>query len=502
MANEEKKVNNGILKDPAFYHTLLDSISDGVFVLNRDWEYILVNKRAADLVKMTNEQLLNKKITNLFPGIEHTKFFRLYEQVMKERKVERIVDEFAHPDGHKGYYEVIVYPVPEGILCISRDITEGKRIEENLLKEKIFTETALNAQQDTFFIFEISTGKALRWNKAFREKSGYSDQEISIMKAPDSYYSEQDLKKAEKTIKFIVNEGTGNIEMSLITKSGRKIPFEYYSSIMKDSEGNPQYILSLGRDITERKQAEDALKENEYYLKTAQEMSHIGHWKLNAITLEVSGSDELFRVFGLSHNEATLDAFAAVVHPDDREYDLYHIQRGMETGESWDIEHRIILKDGTEKWVHAIGEATKDETGKVVSLLGTVQDITERKKAEEVLYHERDLIRTLLENHPDFIYFKDIEGRFQHISKRFCEFFGRTIEEIIGKNDLELFPVDIAQQSYDEDLLIIKTGTPLINKEEFSAGTWVLTTKIPWFDKEGNIKGLFGISHDITERKK
>ena len=322
------------------------------------------------------------------------------------------------------------------------------------------------------------------------------------MKAPDSYFSIEDLKKSERTIGLILNEGVGNVEMSLITKSGKKIPFEYYASIMKDSEGNPRYIISIGRDITERKQVEDTLRENEHYLKEAQEMSHIGHWKLNPTTLEVSGSDELFKIFGLSHDEANLDAFADVVHPDDREYDLYHIRRGMETGESWDIEHRLILRDGTEKWVHAIGEATKDETGKVVLLWGTVQDITERKKVEEVLFHERDLIRTLLENHPDFIYFKDSEGRFQHISKRFCEFFGRSMEDVIGKTDLELFPREIAKQTYNDDLQVIKTGIPLINKEENAAGTWVLTTKIPWLDKDGNTKGLFGISHDITERKK
>ncbi len=345
MANDQKKVNNGIIKDLEFYHTLLDSIADGVFVLNRDWEYILVNQKAADLVKMTIEQLLNNKITILFPGIEQTEFFRIYEQVMKERRNEKIVNEFVHPDGRKGYYEVDVYPVPEGILCISRDITESKTIEEELLKEKLFTETALNTQQDTFFIFEISTGKPLRWNRAFRDISGYSDREISTMKAPDSYYSEEDLKKAGTTIEHALNEGVANVEISLITKSGKKVPFEYITSIMKDSEGIPIYMISIGRDITNRYQVEDMLRENEHYLKEAQEMAHIGHWKLNPITLEVSGSDELFKIFGLRHDEATLDAFAGVVHPDDKEYDLYHIQRGMETGESWDIEHRLTLRD-------------------------------------------------------------------------------------------------------------------------------------------------------------
>ena len=129
-------------------------------------------------------------------------------------------------------------------------------------------------------------------------------------------------------------------------------------------------------------------------------------------------------------------------------------------------------------------------------------DITERKKAGEELFDELSLMQLLLGNHPDFIYFKDSEARFQRVSKRFCDFFELDKEDIIGKTDLELFPEEVAKQTYSEDLQIIKTGKPIINKEENAKGTWVLTTKMPRFDKNGKIVGLFGISRDITERKK
>jgi len=382
------------------------------------------------------------------------------------------------------------------------DITKQKKVEGAFLREKKFTDIALNAQRDTFFIFEPSTGKAVRWNNAFKELSGYSDEEISKLKTPGSYYREEDLNQLVGATELIEQGGTAVNELSLITKDKKLVPFEYSASGIFTDEGNLKYIVAIGRDITERKKIQDILKENERLLKMAQSLAHIGHFKLDTINFEVSGSDELFKIFDLNQDEATLDAFTSVVHPDDREYDLYHIRRGMETGESWNIEHRLICKDGTEKWVHAIGEATRDESGKIIMLLGTVQDITDRKKIEEVLYHERDLIRTLFENHPDFIYFKDNKARFQNLSKRFAELFGVEVEEIIGKTDLELFPEELAQQTHNEDMQVINTGIPLINKEEESEGTWVLTTKLPWYNKDGNIKGLFGISRDITDRKK
>ena len=159
-------------------------------------------------------------------------------------------------------------------------------------------------------------------------------------------------------------------------------------------ESRPPFIIDIAKkrlrtwarlmgEIVERKRAVEALQESERHHKQAQAMAHIGHWSLAPETEEIDGSDELFRIFGLGREEATLGAFAEVVHPEDREYDLCHIRRGMEHGIPWDIEHRLVCRDGTEKSVHAMGEAVVDDTGKTVRLVGTVQDITERKRAKD-----------------------------------------------------------------------------------------------------------------------
>jgi len=419
MANDQKKINNGILKDLDFYHTLLDSITDGVFVLNRDWEYILVNQKAADLVKMTIEQLLNHKITTLFPGIEETKFYRFYEQVMKEKKIERIIDEFVHPNGSKGYYEVTVYPVPEGILCISRDITDSKTIEEELLKEKLFTETALNTQQDTFFIFEISTGKALRWNNAFRDISGYSDQEISTMKAPDSYYSEEDLKKAEENIETTLNESISNTEISLITKSGKKIPFEYYTSIMKDSEGNPIYIVSIGRDITERKQVEDNLRESEEKFRTITEQSLMGIAILQDNIVKYV-SQKLADIYGYSVEEILNfepNGFLKLIHPDFVELVIEQARKKQAgfKGVITNYQLKSVKKTGENFWVENYSK-TINYNGRPADLT-TIIDINERKKAEEELKKSEENYRNAFERAELYkdLFAHDISNMLQNI---------------------------------------------------------------------------------------
>ena len=168
------------------------------------------------------------------------------------------------------------------------------------------------------------------------------------------------------------------------TKMGEERMIAWNNTILHDENGKIVGTLSSGVDITERKKTEEILQNSEHYLKEAQAIAQIGSWRLNPKTLEVSGSDELFRIFSLSHEEATLEKFLEVVHPKDREFDQFHIRRGLEEGTPWDIEHRLLLDDGTLKYVQVKGEAITDNTGKVTQLMGTVQDITERKKTEKL----------------------------------------------------------------------------------------------------------------------
>ncbi len=185
-----------------------------------------------------------------------------------------------------------------------------------------------------------------------------------------------------------------HIEQEIISTPDNRI-YKIISAPLLNKYGKIDRAFEIVIDITEEIEYKTRLQESEFNLKKVQELSHIGHWKLNTITEEVIGSDELFNIFKLSHEEATLNTFAEIVHPDDREYDLYHIRRGMEEGIPWDIEHRLICKDGTEKWIHAIGNPIKDETGKNFMILGTVQDITEHKKAEQQLRESEEKYRSL-----------------------------------------------------------------------------------------------------------
>jgi len=145
------------------------------------------------------------------------------------------------------------------------EIKERKKAEEALIKEKAFTESALNALGDIFFVFDMS-GKFLRWNKAGNTILGYTDEEISSMR-PTDFFREEDGPRVTEAIGKVIREGIASVEAEYITKDKRKIPYEIFGSLLKDLSGQYIGICGVGRDITDRKHTEKELREREKELK-------------------------------------------------------------------------------------------------------------------------------------------------------------------------------------------------------------------------------------------
>ncbi|HJV65726.1 MAG TPA: PAS domain S-box protein [Geomonas sp.] len=172
--------------------------------------------------------------------------------------------------------------------------------------------------------------------------------------------------------------------------------------------------LAVLVDITEKRLAEQALSESEYNLAKAQSMTHVGSWSFDPATACVKASDELLRIMRLAPGEATQESFAAAVHPGDRDKVIEHLQRGIEKGTSYEIEHRLQFADGSCRWVYSIVEPSVDGLGKVVRVDGTTQDITERKQAEVELSNKTSELQAIFDSISDGIVVYDHQARLQH----------------------------------------------------------------------------------------
>ncbi len=158
--------------------------------------------------------------------------------------------------------------------------------------------------------------------------------------------------------------------------------------------------------------------------------------------------------------------------------------------------------------VQAIKTPVLDARGRTLGVQGVFWDITARLRAEQALIYERYLLHTLMDNFPDQIYFKDADSRFLRINKALAEKFGLASPNLaVGRSDLDFFAPEYARQTAADELAVMQSARPLVGKEEEEIrpdgrSTWVSTTKMPLRDAEGQVIGSFGISRDITERKR
>jgi len=174
------------------------------------------------------------------------------------------------------------------------------------------------------------------------------------------------------------------------------------------------------------------LKENEMLLKEAQSVAKIGHWVFNVETETRKWSEEIFNILDIdpSHGELTLEKQKEIIHPDD--WDMYYnnIKKAIQDGIPYHIEFRIIRSDNRIRWLSSKANIAKDSKGKVIRLFGTVQDITELKETEEVLYQEKKRFLTLIENVPFGLILIDKYGNFVYVNLKFKELFGYDINDI------------------------------------------------------------------------
>jgi PAS domain S-box-containing protein len=264
------------------------------------------------------------------------------------------------------------------------------------------------------------------------------------------------------------------------------------------------------QDITERKQAEEALANERNLLRSL--IDHVPVYiyvkdtqgrflTANPALARLMASATPDELLGKTDFDFYPQELAAKYHADE--------QAIFQSGQSvLELEELIVDTAGNERWVSTTKVALRDAQGKIIGLVGMSRDITERKRAEEAVAKQHNLLLTLINNIPDVIYAKDNEGR--KIISNTADWQasgGKGMEDVLGKTDFDSYPAELATQFWIDDKLVLDSGEPIINREEpgrDSQGNlkWILTTKVPLRDVNSQVVvGLVGIGHDITKRK-
>ena len=239
--------------------------------------------------------------------------------------------------------------------------------------------------------------------------------------------------------------------------------------------------------------------------------ARMGTWDWDLIDHSMHWDEQMHALFGLAPStfSGRYEQFLEMIHAENRQKAAAEFAQAVERRAEYDGEFRVVWPtDGSIHTLRARSKVYCDKQGKPMRVTGVSWDVSERSRMENALERERFLLKTLMDNLPDSIYFKDRESRFIAVNRGMAALFGREDpEDLLGKTDADLFASEHAQAARRDELEILRTGQALVNIEEKETWpdrheTWVSTSKLPLRDLKGNIIGTFGLSRDITEKKR
>ncbi|MXQ14803.1 PAS domain S-box protein [Microvirga makkahensis] len=273
--------------------------------------------------------------------------------------------------------------------------------------------------------------------------------------------------------------------------------FRARAAARRDDSGAIVRWYGSAEDIHDHKQAALALRAREQQLQTVFSQTVVGilHHDRNNRVLMVN--QRYCEILGRSPDELDGISLAQFTHPEDIEWQAPLFQEHNQTGEPLQLEKRYVRPDGSVVWCNVNVSYVRDETGSIVGTITVAEDISARKLAEEHAREAHNLLQEVIDSVDDLIFVKDRSGRYAIANRK----FGGT--RVLGKNDHDLFPADLAEKYHRDDQRVLASGSKLSVEEYFADERnrrYVHTVKVPWRKNDETI-GVIGISRDITARK-
>ena len=414
------------------------------------------------------------------------------------------------------------------IAALQQQVAELTRASETQANAHRLLEAMLDNVPDRVY-FKDTQSRFLKFSKAVAQRLGVKNPEEAVGKTDFDFNPAdkareffQDEQRIIKTGKALINKTERHLlpNGEIAWTSTTKVP-------LRDKTGKVIGLVGINRDITEQKQAEEALRHarNDLEQRVAERTAELSRERLLLRTLidnlpdaiyakDTAGRKTLANPADLKNLRCKTEAEAIgksdfdLFPPDIAAHFFADDQKVIQGNPVINREEFFFDEAGRKCWLLTSKLPMRDPNGKIIGLMGIGRDITKRKEVEEALANAQRLLQAMLDNVPDRIYFKDTQSRFLLLSKALAKRMGlENQEQAVGKSDGDFFPEEKAREFFQDEQRIIQTGQPLINKIEKQITAdgeiaWASVTKVPLRDPEGKVIGLVGINRDLTDLKR
>jgi PAS domain S-box-containing protein len=432
-----------------------------------------------------------------------------------ESSIERTEFEIRTHSGERRSWVFSAWPV--GTLLDGRRYIVGTAFD---ITERKAAVEALRASEAQFAgIFDQVTGgiaqtdlsgRFLLVNDRYCQIVGRAREELLTLHMQEITHPE-DLLPNDEQFRALAEGSGGNfvIEKRYLRPDGSAVWVHNEVSAIRDPAGHPRYLVAVVTEITERRQAEEALRESQSRFNIVKDATQVGFWFCDLPFDKLIWDNRVKEHFWLPPEAgATIGTFFETLHPADRERTRRAIDEAIANKTPYEIEYRTVAPDGEEKWIRAIGGAFYDAEDKPTRFDGVTMDITERKRVEQLLSASEERFRQFAENSTDVFWIIDGRTRrLEYLNPVYEEMFGESREPIM--RDLgrwpELIHPDDREHGADmlERLLAGENVTVdyRIIRPNDGAIRWIRDSGFPIRDHNGAVTRLAGVLQDITEDK-
>jgi PAS domain S-box-containing protein len=389
------------------------------------------------------------------------------------------------------------------------DVEDLKQAEGALRNERNVLRTFIDAIPDLIFTKD-TTGRYGLCNRAMVTFTGASSEaEITGKTVFDLFLLPYSQKNHEDDLR-VLNRGETVFDSEDLARDaiGRVTWRQVTKAPLRDDTGQIIGLVGISRDIQSRKEREQLLTQSQERLNLALSAARMGAWDWDLRTNEVQRSPECLAIFANEEFGGDHDSFVRALHPEDAEAVIAAMQRAITERSIIALEFRIVHPSGEVRWVSDIGKTHCDGTGKPVRMIGVIQDITDRKHADDTVRRSEEMLQSILDNIPQGVFWKDRDSRYLGCNQVVAQAWGLSSPvAIIGRTYAELssIPQKQARSFIEKDQEVMLADTPqyhIIESMTRADGKtiWLDTCKVPLHDSEGRVIGVLGTWENITER--